>query len=235
MTALNLIVGRSASYLFSDYVETDPVRYDGIITGFRAKIVCSDRLKIAISISGLYGPEEENQLQAWLDAKRDQDAAMFGLPGYVKAAAERLAETGAHLDPARVMLFFAVAIWEEGTQRPQGGTHQGFMPPEMKPLKLHWIPSVVCPMVRCAERHMRPDFDPEVGSLEILEAQRREKNAGGHYFIGGGAELVIVDRDGVRVQVLKHWPDLIGERISPDPIPKRRWTDHLAPAWLAAT
>ena len=67
-------------------------------------------------------------------------------------------------------------------------------------------------------------FDPLRHGVPLMEAQRRKgANAalgdhGGRHVIGGDLWLTVVDRDGVRQDIIHSWLDEIGEPIQPAPL-----------------
>ena len=63
------------------------------------------------------------------------------------------------------------------------------------------------------------DFDPETDGLTLIEAQRAQPQIpveGGQprYAIGGSVALTTVSEVGVIGRNLRHWPDVVGQRIT---------------------
>ena len=59
------------------------------------------------------------------------------------------------------------------------------------------------------------------GGVAMMEAFRsqRGRDKEGHsaecFWIGGGLDFTIIDRDGVRTETILEWPDVVGEKIDP--------------------
>jgi hypothetical protein len=66
-------------------------------------------------------------------------------------------------------------------------------------------------IVEIAEGRAADELDPVVDGLAILEAQRA-LDAGA--IVGGFAQFSTIDSEGVRSQILRRWPDEIGQKIA---------------------
>ena len=67
-------------------------------------------------------------------------------------------------------------------------------------------------------------LDAEAVGLAILNVQRHTAwNSDGQFVhvVGGAAEIAIVTRDGATKRTIAEWPDEIGKRIDPGPMPKK--------------
>ena len=74
------------------------------------------------------------------------------------------------------------------------------------------------------------DMDPEIGLLHLMEIQRHEEVEGAHW-VGGGAFLTSIDRNGVTQRVVHQWrEDKVGEFIAPLPIDYDAWMAARSPA-----
>jgi hypothetical protein len=61
-------------------------------------------------------------------------------------------------------------------------------------------------------------MNPEIGLLHLMEIQRHEEVEGAHW-VGGGAFLTSIDRNGVTQRIVHRWrEDKVGEFIKPLPI-----------------
>jgi hypothetical protein len=74
------------------------------------------------------------------------------------------------------------------------------------------------------------NLDPEIGLLHMMEIQRHEEVEGAHW-VGGGAFLTSIDRNGVTQRVIHQWrEDKVGEFIAPLPIDYDQWLEARLPA-----
>jgi len=73
------------------------------------------------------------------------------------------------------------------------------------------------------------DMNPETGLLHLMEIQRHEEVEGAHW-VGGGAFLTSIDRNGVTQRIVHRWKeDEVGEFIRPLPIDYDEWLAARSP------
>ena len=90
MTAANAFSRPDAAWLFYDTAFFDD---SGWIVRFEPKVICSDRLRLAIGICGRINPDASLWLQGWLARQETQREALDGL-------ARALTTVGSQLDGA---------------------------------------------------------------------------------------------------------------------------------------
>jgi hypothetical protein len=79
------------------------------------------------------------------------------------------------------------------------------------------------------------NMDPENGLLHLMEIQRHEKVEGANW-VGGGAFLTSIDRNGIMQRVVHRWrEDKVGEFIKPLPIDYNTWMAARSPRFISNT
>lgn len=214
MTAVNLAIHRKAGYLYTDTAHTEAVT--GRLVAVGSKMIAGKNW--AIGVSGRSGA-----IQAAADAindagPRNLTSMLRCLPDVLRASVQVEGE---------VHRLYLVA-WDVRHRRPRGymitttdlDGFEPFVPVELDDCASYSGAAAL--LGRPCDMSSAADFDPVDDGIALMEAQRWMTWApidGGAAVprCGGGLMFAKVDASGVSVEVLRTWPDEIGEIIAPEP------------------
>lgn len=223
MTASSVFVANDAAYLLTDTAVLSPDG-TGAIWKLASKVVQSERLRIAASLSGDANvvEYEDGRLSSplgavheLLEASATQQEAMKALPDALEGTDRILLEMTNGSGNFRL----TIALWSE--DGPQGFfvCSSGDRLPGVEPFTLVRVNEFVHPNVPLELDPDRLAADTSE-AVAMLEAQRRKRwaegNASGFFTIGGEGQLTRVDERGITTKALVRWPDSVGKRIEPD-------------------
>lgn len=219
MTILNATTQGAKAYIITDKAWCQD---DGTVAAIASKFIVGTAFPFLIAPTGNANPfdllsrlqqaEPRNGrqlIEAFPTALRDLCAA----PG------------GESLDAG-----FMVAIWDKRKGRPMIyliATSETHFPGAGEPFEPYWIESMIGGTVPAEEALGRPvdlsnphSFDPFKDGADLVEVQRRrhrfEHFKTPAYRIGGGVEVGVLTRKGVKLHSVREWPeDKVGELIAP--------------------
>jgi hypothetical protein len=216
MTACNLIVRPEAAYLIADTAVMD----DGhALTGLQSKVAASDRLRLAIAITGRASSTFSDTLASWLEVQPGQGAALEALPLLLAdlSASRDAVDAALLIEPGsrRQTIGLAVALHSKATGKPEGYViasdstlHRG-----LRAMTARRTGQFINPQVPGVFLGGWP-FAPRADGRDLLFRQRgTEHHASRDCIVGGSGELATVTAAGVKVETICRWPDRIGERI----------------------
>jgi hypothetical protein len=223
MTALNGFAHPDAAYLLVDAATLDG---DGNLHEVRSKVVYARHISAAGALSG-------HTPSALLETRRAELAAVFadaqdyeGLLGSVtRLARQAHAENAAARFPlSKVPVNILIAVFAGDGGGPQlwmVATDDADQPAPIRRLKAfvnNAGPGAPVPGLYGLEMHDLVDasrFMPSVHGARLAEAQRELTDDDGVRSVGGYAELVTVNSEGVSSRILTRWPDQLGAPIDP--------------------
>jgi hypothetical protein len=220
MTAINLIVQEQAVHLLTDAAFYDP---EGVVLYIASKTVMMPALRLAIACSGRAETKQIADRLRGLSSQREMLQQLPLIAGVIRA--DNLALRPDMPEAIELQLF--VAMWDERENRPVGlalSTDRAYFGDAYTPGVLVEVEQLFAPAVdlqsalgRRADPRRRFSFDPVQDGLRLIEGQRASKSAmiEDRWWIGGRAELITVDHEGVRTEILREWPDEVGGYITP--------------------
>lgn len=211
MTALNIIVGEEAVWLLTDRAWQ---HRDGRLIKVRPKVMTCARLSLAIAYSGRQNSASAGIVAQWLDQRSDQADVLAGAGDAIGLICDDMigfdAVIEAHGRPAMPRSFnLFLALWSRERGRPEAyriEARRGVAGALQSVASYHWPP---------VDHKLSPRRLDRAAARALIEAQRRMRLTGGRYYIGGGADLTMIGRDGIATETLCTWPDRIGALISP--------------------
>jgi hypothetical protein len=211
MTALNIMIGEDAVRLLTDRAWQHK---DGRLVKIQPKVMTCARLSIAIAYSGRQNSGSAGTIAKWLDDRSDQADVLADAADAVRLICDDMmvfdAVVESHGRPAMPRSFnLFLALWSRERGRPEAyriETKRGVAGALQSVASYHWPP---------VDHSLAPRrFDPAAARV-LLEAQRRVRLTGGRYYVGGGADLTTITKDGLTTETLCTWPDRIGALIRP--------------------
>lgn len=220
MTALNVVVQSSAVYLLTDCAGYDTA---GAVSEIRSKVTVAPEWRAAFACSGRVDSVRLSTALARRKVRCQQDA-LLALPSVVRALRDEnrrvhLADDGEWND-----LQVVCAIFSDVSNRPEAwiiSSNAAYLGEDYVPYRLVQIRQLFSPdldldaVLGCSAATELTSFDPRRNGLAVLEAQRGAPWHDGLFYVGGAGQLTTVDESGVAVDILVHWPDAVGQRISP--------------------
>lgn len=221
MTAMSGFVQPAGAYLLTDAAGMNA---NHVVTQIGSKVVDLPDQRMAIAWSGYV---EIADFEAGVSAAGDSQSNIFAaLPAIARGIAASNHDVGLRDGVPTPRFDLLIALWNAAASRPElwaihstsdlfGPQYRPFtparlaqctaLPPETQAATFGRTPNYADPA----------SFDARRDGLALLEAERRLPYPGGHYAVGGYAQLTSVTASGVSVEVLRHWPDKIGCPIDP--------------------
>lgn len=225
MTALNVIVQASAVHLLTDCAGYDT---SGRMISLASKVTVAPEWRAAFACSGR---ADSVRLSEAMAARRpvSQASALSALPGVMRELREQ--NRRRHPDDEdrngdqENGLQVVCAIFSDRTRRPEAwiiSSDQAYLGDGYRPYTFVQIRELFSPDLDPQDVLARPccptdeeSFSPSTDGLAVLEAQRQSPWPDGLFYVGGAAQLTSVSAAGVAVDILRHWPDAVGQRIAP--------------------
>jgi hypothetical protein len=211
VTALNIIVGDDAVRLVTDRAWQHK---DGRLMKVQPKLMTCERLLTAIAFSGRQNSGSAAIVANWLDDRSGQAEVLAGAGEVSRLICDDMTVFDAVVEsrgrpamPRSFTLF--VALWSLERGRPEAyriKTRLGVAGALQGIGSYHWPP---------VDHSLLPRRFDRVAARALIEAQRRVKLTGGKYYVGGGADLTTITKDGIATETLCTWPDRIGALITP--------------------
>ena len=221
MTALTGLVQPGGAYLLTDGASFDT---DHHVLQIGSKVVELQEQRMAIAWSGYVMIAD---LEAGVVMAGDTQAEIFAaLPDIVRGLARSNVAVGLRDGVPTPFVRLLIALWDAAAGEPQlwaiHSTAEGFGPryTPFAPVRLRQFGALgpdrqAALFGRPVDQADPASFDVRIDGLTLLEAERAEPFEGGHYAVGGFAELTTVTAQGVVKETLHHWNDKIGHRIAP--------------------
>ena len=224
MTASSVFVSNEAAYMLTD-TALMRAHEPGVVWKLAPKVVQSERLRIAVAISGdgIMFEYDDGRLASPLGAIHDlfeasatQQEALAAFPGVIEQTDRTLLEMSHGTGSFRLVL----ALWRESGPEGYFASSSGDGLPGVQPSAL----------VRIEEEFVFPSVELQINpnrlasdkseAVAMIEAQRRHRWTGGscvdHFTIGGEGQLTRVDRHGITTETIVRWHDRIGRKIDPN-------------------
>lgn len=155
----------------------------------QSKVVTDKRLRMAIAVKGDVSINTNGLITNWLSERKGRTDALSKLRQLLTLVREDASKAN-RIAPGPPAKLFVIA-WT--------GKAKAFV-----------VDNVIMPVASCAGPESSAPF-----GIERIEDQRRQKNTFGWHTVGGAAELVTVSAKGIETEIIRRWPDRIGELITP--------------------
>lgn len=224
MTAINIIRQTDRIWFMTDAAAYSS---NGVIDNIASKVIRLGHIRSAIAMRGGY---ENGCVLRYMMEENGQslgsfDALLQQMPAIIKAATQVYHRTtfellfGGYSDARERMETYVCYSRGGGQAADTNGVRT--LVPAATPVALHDMSGAPAPtadlLMKVGLGTPIPNnlFDPREHGLALMEAQRMHKTEGGWHCVGGYAELTTVTREGVTSEILRRWPDKVGEPIRP--------------------
>jgi hypothetical protein len=217
MSAGNLFARPSGAWLVSD---TAWYADDGTVMAMSRKVASSDRLRMAIGITGHAPGDVQHVLQAWLLVQPDQLTAVAGLPRVLRLLdADDASGRHSICGPQPPGILLCIALWDIVADAAKvaimGSVERlsaGAPPFSLRPLKTMFSPALA------DDRWPGHSFDPVTDCEQLARLQRASCHEHGGSRVGGEFVAWRAHRGGVESRVVCSWPDRLGHKIQLEPL-----------------
>jgi hypothetical protein len=222
LTAINALARGSRAFLLTD---TAAYGFDGVVTQFLAKVVTFPHIRCAFAARGC--------LKA-IQTMAEELAPAQSFDDLIATSARPLREAheagsfdwGEEAEPEFELVVVGMS---EARRRAEAYIITSVERGEAKPFVFRRHDIITAPSV--APEAMRAGGlfrggDPAEDLLALAEVQRAAAHPiatvrpdDRHFVVGGSAVLTEISEAGISQRVLRVWPDRVGERIQPQPVP----------------
>jgi hypothetical protein len=214
VTAINLVVQPERAILATDTAFYDP---QGRLKHKASKVAIWEAGRMAFAVCGCVQAYRLADL-ANDPALNSQEDIMAALPAFARKVREenRRGAPDQERDRLNEIQIF-VAMWRKKNDCAEGyilSSDQAFLGETYTPFSWAALLRVSTPPVP-ADLVDLVNFEPERDALPMLDHQRNDRSLDGASWVGGCAEVTVVDRRGISKSVIHDWGDrpglLIGE------------------------